>query len=298
MTNMTLGVAGRYKMEAVNADTGERRVVADWFDNLITDMGLNRLGSGGVCSYCLVGSGSTPPANSDTQLQTLVAATSTTQGGDGGIVTSPTAYRWARYVFRFGAGAAAGNLSEVGVNWNGSTTAIFSRALIKDGSGNPTTITILSNEYLDVTYELRVYPPAADVTFQRTISGQTYDCTLRAMGIGLTSPQNYLSSGASYTNSGYVNAYSGAIGSITGFPGGSQGGLNYTQDAYSNNSYAQTCVLTAGLSVGNFGAGGIQAIGFQNHLCSFQVGFSPAIPKDGTKILTLNVSVSWARRTA
>ena len=115
------------------------------------------------------------------------------------------------------------------------------------------------------------------------------------MGLGLLPPINIFSAGASYTNSGYMNAYSGALGTVTGFPSGSQASLTYSQNSYVNGSYAQTAVLSLGLNDGNFGAGGVVSVGFENQLCSFQVSFSPAIPKDATKVLTLNASISWSR---
>ena len=65
-------------------------------------------------------------------------------------------YRWAKVTWRFGQGVAAGNISEVGLGWGNSN--LWNRALIKDANGNPTTITVLSDEYLDVVSEIRDYP--------------------------------------------------------------------------------------------------------------------------------------------
>jgi hypothetical protein len=59
-------VAGYYKLEAVKLDKAgnevSRRVVADWFPNLITNQGLNRMGANAdYLSNCQVGSGSDAP---------------------------------------------------------------------------------------------------------------------------------------------------------------------------------------------------------------------------------------------
>lgn len=304
--NAETGVGGYFKFEAVNAETGERRVLADWFKNLITDQGLNRLGSGaGVFNYVLVGSGSNQPAFSDTQLQSFVAATGNTTGDTSGYVAGPPSYVWSRRTWRFGQGAAAGNLSEVGVNWNGaSSAAIFARSLIKDGNGNPTTITVLASEFLDVSYEFRLYPPQTDVTFQAVISGQVHNCVLRPAILSSNSggwgngwyPLNFAGAGPSFTNFGYNATYSGPIGTPTGTPSGNGGGaFNYSTNSYVNNSYAATGVLSFGLNDGNV-PGGIKSLVFQNYLGTFQVEFSPNIMKDANKLLNLNVQVSWARR--
>lgn len=297
-----VGIGGFFKFEAVNAETGERRLLADWFKNLITDQGMNRLGSGGGVSHVLVGSGSTPPANSDTQLASHVAVTGNVTANTSGYVAGPPYYVWTRYTWRFAQGAAAGNLSEVGVNWNGATSgSMFSRALIRDGNGNPTTITVLASEFLDVTYELRVYPPQTDVTFQATISGQTYNCTLRPSQLSNQStgwvPSFFAGGGTDYQQLGYTAVYSGSLGPVTDSPSGSVAntGSSYTTGAYSNNSFQRDGSLAMGLNDGNL-AGGIKVFVFQNRIGTFQVEFTPAIPKTNAQLLTLNMRVSWARR--
>jgi hypothetical protein len=304
MTNgAEVGIGGYFKLEAVNAETGERRVLADWFKNLITDIGLNRMGSAGFISHCYVGSGSTPPANSDTQMQSFVAVAGSVQAYTNGYTAGPPFYGWVRQTWRFSQGAAAGNLSEVGIGW--STThsgALYSRSLIKDGNGNPTTITVLASEFLDVTYEFRVYPPQSDSTFQVTISGQTYDCTLRAARVSSTSTGlpvgNLISTGVQYQpNFGGSEVYSGTLGAATSSPTGGTGiNLNgYTNSTYVSNSFQRNGTLALGLNEGNI-AGGIKCLGFQTLIGGFQVQFTPNIMKDATKLLTFNLRVSWARR--
>lgn len=305
--NAEVGVGGYFKIEAVNAETGERRVLADWFKNLITDQGLNRLGTGAnVCTYVLVGSGSNPPAFSDTQLQSFVAVTQNVNGSDvSGYVAGPPSYVWSRRKWRFNQGAAAGNLTEIGVNWNGSSSAaLFSRSLIKNGNGDPTSITVLASEFLDVTYELRLYPPQADVIFQTVISGQVHDCVLRPALLSSNSggwgngwnPMNFANAGPFYTTFGSSHVYSGPIGTPTGLPSGDlAGSLNYGNGSYANNSFAMPGTVSAGLNDCNL-VGGIKSLVFQNYLGTFQVQFTPNIMKDATKILSLNLQVSWARR--
>src|SRR5690606_31940294 len=55
---VTHGLCGRFKLEAERPD-GQRRLLADWFPNLITNAGLNRIGtSSGWLTACAVGTGS------------------------------------------------------------------------------------------------------------------------------------------------------------------------------------------------------------------------------------------------
>lgn len=128
------------------------------FHNLVLDAGLDRLSVGSAIGRVCVGSGNSNPVISQTQLDAFIASTTTSQGSDTGgkqITTEPY-YLWSRRTYRFGEGVAAGNLSEIGLGW--SNTNLFNRALIRDANGNPTTITVLADEFLDVVVELRVYP--------------------------------------------------------------------------------------------------------------------------------------------
>lgn len=301
----TVQLAGRFKFEAVNEETGERRLLADWFDNLILDQGLNRLGQTppGILSWMHVGTGSAAPTASDTQLQSLLATSNNSQGGSGSYVAGPPAYVRSTQTIRFNAGTATGNLSEVGVGWSGTASHLFSRALIKDGGGTPTTITVLPSEALDVTYELRVYPPA-DVTGSITISGTTYAYTIRPQQINsssfwVASAWSSYGPSAGYTTGSHTWAYNGAIGSATGSPSGSSYGSGASivaSGSYSNNSYQRSVTMTFGLNDANL-AGGIRCVSVPCYGSStWQIEFIPSIAKVNTNVLTLNFMLSWARR--
>lgn len=328
---LNVSVGGRFKIEAVRPD-GTRRVVADWFDNLILNQGLdhlavtsNRAWFNGEISmttwalYAHVGSGNSTPLATDTGLQTPVATSGTRQGtntwGNSGGV--PDWYFWWRTTTRFAVGAAAGNLSEVGVGWGAAGADLFSRALIKDQFGNPITITILSDEILDVTYEFRLYPPATDSTFNVTISGTTYSCTSRAwLYKGAGSPGNsktYAWEAGVLLNKGVAKSlvtqdYGNSItcgfhesdalvplSTTANIPGAVAEYFGGTVGAYTAGSYTLTFTNSADLNAANFTTGiGMfcPAIG----LGMWQISFTPKIPKDATKVLTLNWQVSWSRR--
>jgi hypothetical protein len=305
--NVQAEVAGFFKIEAINEETGERRVLADWFPNLILDQGLNRLGNRSqvsILAACQVGAGSTPPTTTDTQLETFVASTATVVGSNGGNISSSPYYSNVQVVYRFAQGTAAGNLSEVGVGWNTSSTgSLFSRSLIKNSSGVPITITVLPGEALDVTYEFRLYPPLVDNTFSVNISGTNYDCIMRAAGV--TGSNNWSAGYLSTYGTGYGSfggtqtlAYDGPIGSITAFPSGngwSIYNLPLSTNAYSNNSYQSDGQMVLGLGNAVF-ATGIRSVAIPLYAMYFQCQFTPAIPKLTTQILTLNFRLTWARR--
>ena len=300
-------IRGWYKLEAVNSTDGRRRFLAE-FPNLITTLGANNYASvATVFGCCLVGSGSAAPTVGDTGLQTFVAGTNS--NGPAGITTSqsgtagPTYWGSLVVQYAFATGAAAGNLSEVGV---GSTTTngnLFSRALILDGGGAPTTITVLSTEALYVTYTLQQYAPTADVTGNVTIAGTVYAYTLRAANAGSAT---WAPGGAGFNhNSGALsigttqqNATNGAIGALTASPTGTSAAADgVVNNSYSSGSFQLTHTASWSITVGNL-SGGISALLFQPGTHGeYQIGFSPAIPKDASHVLTLNVGHSWAINT-
>ena len=171
-------VAGRYKLVATKLD-GRTRVIADWFENLILENGLHQaaIQASGYLTTCSVGTSSVEPNINHTALGLRIATTTDIFSIVGGAQPTPPYFGWVRKTFRFATGTAAGTLAEVGVGW--SADSMFSRSLIKDSNGNPTTITILSDEILDVIYELRLYAPTNDTVGEVTGNGTTYTITAR-----------------------------------------------------------------------------------------------------------------------
>lgn len=304
MSGINIGLSGHFKLIAVNADSGEERVVADWFDNLITNIGLNRIGTDSYGGYCFVGSGSTAPTVNDQVLATFVAETSNQIATEFGAATTAPYYGWERVKYRFEQGAAAGNISEIGVGWLDSSGGwpypkkLFSRTLVKDGGGNPTTVTILPSEYLDVIHEVRMYAPTADVTGQITISGVVHDYILRACNVtngqlGYWRPNR--GNGVVPGTYAGVWAHPGDIGDVTGSPTGYES-ISVTSQPYVNNSNERLLTLVAGLDIANF-AGGIRCLSFGGiNTGMWQIQFTPKIAKNNTKVLNVTFKVTWARR--
>ena len=298
--NEKIRMEGFYSFKVSNSK-GESRdlsgIIAEDHKNLILDVGLNALGTTSVVSACKVGTGVTPVAVSQTDLATPLAITSTLQSSSTGRNSTAPYYTWGRRTFRFNQGAAAGNLTEVGVTY-GDGSSLFSRALIVDSGGNPTTLTILADEWLDVTYELRIYQDLADKTFNITLLGVDHVVTVRPANVTSNPSSNsyFFNHFISwYTTWAQCSHYNGTIGTITGSPSGegsSAGGVSY--GAYSQNSLQRSIIYGVGLNDANL-SGGIQSTLIYTDKCSWQVGYSPAIAKDSFKTLTMNYTLSWGR---
>lgn len=298
-------VAGRYKIEKViNAGTAlEYKVpLTGWFDNLITNKGLDFFGvlSTGTPVYtnmCMVGSSNTAPANTDLAMGSLLGFTNTKQSSTFSNSSSPDYYKRGVIVYRFPAGTGTGNISEVGVGTTTTSGNLFSRALVLDINGNPTTITKLSDEILDVTYEFRVYPVLTDVTGSITLTGNkgaTYNYTGRVSSattvmagyMGNPHPLIYIALG--------VTAYTGSIGAVTSVPTGTPSTGGSTIPAYVNGTYNTNFTISFSVSQGNL-TGGIKSILLVGTQMDWQFEFNNAIAKTASDTLSITGNVSWGR---
>ena len=363
---------GRYKLR-VHDGRGNNRLETDWFDNLITDNGLNLIGeTKDFLANFSVGSGSTAPANTDAALVSEVVTTGSTQPGEGSyegtVSRSIDAVQRKCSIIReyeFGEGVAAGNLSEIGIGWY--NTNLFSRALILDGAQSPTTITVLSNEFLTVTYELIVNQPTTDFSALISVDA-TGTATAAHAGTQLTdSAASFLTTAAvgdtihnitdgssavitsvdsdtqithgalsggaendwdvaeSYRINGwqvtgrmmranntsywglYTKLWAPQSRGVPEFPRIFDGAIGATVDDYPAGSWANATSVTADPYVASSHvrsadafwdiAANHEAESMSMHMGIgyFQFGFSPPIPKDNTKTLTVNLQIAWAR---
>lgn len=314
MINICSGVSGCFKVERYKADCfGDpifetRELVADWFDNLILNGGINRLGVASfheVSSRIFVGSGNSEPDPSQTGLDDLIGSASVVTRVDGAQVSSEPFYLYLRSVARFPVGVAAGNISEIGAGWSGG---MFSRSLILDEDGNPATITVLADEVLDVSYEIRLYPDTSDYTGSVEIGGVVYDYLARCANMGVISGATGWkftvsgSSGGGSWGRNTAQAYNGLISDVLGAPTGSSsssdsgsGGLSYD-----DGSFIGRVIARWGLSNGNL-SGGVRSILICVGWSVWQIQFESrvdgsAIPKDSTKEMSFTVSHGWSRR--
>lgn len=294
-----IGLSGEYRLVVRRVVDGGVTRDTGWIPNLITNAGLNRLGSGGWSGWCHIGTGTTAPAVGDVALAVQAASTNSTAPGGGNSNSGSPLYRTtATLVYRFNAGQLNGNYTEVGISWSNST--LWSRALIVDGGGSPTSITVTSSEFLDVFYRLTMVPDLTDHNYSCTIQGVNYGVTRRASWVGSAGAWNPNRSGAwipaGGQGSNIISAYSGTLGAVTGFPSGTQAtkGGSPSVGAYVNNSYTRTSSVSIALGELNV-PGGIKSIAVDDSVGSWQHQFSPVIPKDDTKVMSLSFSMSWGR---
>lgn len=300
MKNTSL--AGQYRMvitkpDGMTIDTG-------WFDNIITDIGLDRLGNGNSSAgYCRVGTGSSVPAASQQNLDNQIAVSASNPFSSSQINEGAPLYRTTHvFTYTFAQGAVVGNITEVGIGWATTGTTLFSRALIVDGSGNPTTITLVSFDQLTVYYRVRLTPALTDTTGSIVLGGTTYNYTTRPCSVGTFGSVQYLFSGDNFSYISTVNAYQAGstLGTITAVNpnySGTPSSGTLTQGTYVSGSFYRDAIVSFSVSQGNL-PGGIQVLlfywgGYSTQ--KYQMAFNNPIPKDSTKTFTLTMRYSWGR---
>ena len=303
---MNLGLAGKYtiyKQKVAMKDgiplldengnqvlLGEQEKVAE-FENLITNNGLDLIGKSAACNYMIVSSDNTIPSITDTTINILGVTQLDGTGNSNVNKNVTTAPYWVSYqrVKRFGAGVGTGNIAKIAISNNSTGTDLFSIALVKDGNGNPTTITKLADEILDVSYELRQYINTEDTATTITISGKTHNVTSRIWGLGSWGA-NWVNSVARFDGIGITETnLVGITSSISGV------GISFNRDAYEVGSY-KLVVRPNSISIGtgNF-ATGINTV-FTTQGILYQFGINPPILKKNTQTLQLPpITISFGR---
>jgi len=308
MINLHAGLEGEYRMvitrgDGTTEDTG-------WFPNVILNQGLDRLGdSAGIAimRYAQVGSGNAAPAFTQTSLQTYVAGGLSSPDSQASSFTndgSPLYRTTLTYTFVFTQGSVIGNITEVGCGWGSSGATLFSRALILDNLGSPTSIALVAIDQLTVYYRLRIAPVVTDTFGSVTLNSINYNYTMRlSTAASFAMVQFLLNSSSNFSmaqSNGFTPYPAGSVlGPITGSPSGSSGTQGtVTTSTYSLGTYYRDSTFTFSISQGNV-AGGIQCIKFtwpQTYsVINFQARFDNPIPKDNTKVLTLVLRYSWNR---
>lgn len=276
------------------------------FKNLVTDAGLNALGNSAASSlarYCRFGTGSIPPSVEQTSLISPIGVIKDYQrnisSGNSGIAPW---YNYRRREWIFNPGDVSGNLTEIGFfnSGNFSSAVMFSRALIKDELGNPTTLTILPDEYVYVTYELRAYVgDLTDVQAEIELGGITYNLNIRKYKINEDYQSIWGPDNSPYANnSPYVYAspeQAGLTGNVPYTTRVSMGGSG-TLQTYVSNSLKRSFVTTSSPSQANIPGGfnQILATGFSDY-AGFSIFFDKMVPKDTEKTMSFTITTSWSR---
>src|SRR5690606_16604790 len=258
-----------------------------------------------LCGRFVVGSGSAEPQFTDTALQNPVAFASANPV----LVSESSNYErgWYEITVRhqFGQGQAAGNLSEIGIQRTSTSGPLWSRALILDGQGNPTTITVLPDDYLTCYYTLRIMIPKEDVVFNINVDyGEDGIVPTVVTGRPLNADSSSVFDGwglqtaATSSNGGaYLQFYTGGLAAPTASaPLGSSIGSrtsNFSTVPYVPDSFERYITRTNGLNEHN--SQELRTASLHALMGAWQIEFDPPLQKNNTQTMQVTFGYSWAR---
>lgn len=292
--------SGEYQVQVLKADRTVR-YHSHWMPNIVTNAGLDRVGSGdNFLRNCYVGTGTVVPQVTDSALEQEVAGTSNRKDASSGrLMEAPYGGRY-QASWEFDLGEVVGNMSEVGIGW--SSGGLFSRALFVDTNGEPTTITVLDDEILYVTYRLFNYAPQADETFTFSTPSGTRTAVVRPADLGNGSS---ISGWGIRSGSGAAEGISfrygcwardGALSDEFSTPtGASSEDSGGTVKPYDVGSYYRDTEYYWSLDKANF-ATGISAFLFKTGgLGAYQFSVDPPFMKTSADILSMTFRTQWGR---
>lgn len=285
LPTMVTRVETIFKIRVYDKD-GNLKQETPEFNNIVLNQGLARLGVGAIETYCRVGSGSSTPEATQTQLDQQVASTSNITETSYSVNVA-RGYNYITRKYRFDTGVAAGNLTEVGVGWGSTGATLYNRAMIRDTSNNPTTVTVLADEVLDIFVELRSYTPLTTSRAPITISGTVYEIYYKPL---ITNKSSAFSS-AYQCNS--ATGYTGAIQDTNSYPAGASDNFGVTNNAYVPGSLERSFSIYWGLNQGN--AAPLKTVVIETPYCTYQAQIEPPIPKTAETVLKLSFKVGWGR---
>lgn len=165
VSKIKTGLFGEFKLEKYK--NGQLESATPFFHNHITDMGIYHMMSeqsydnngndfDGYMCYCYVGTGTSEPSDSDQWLEQEVA------GAEGWDIVDTGYDEGGGYIYqvaeyRFEPSSVIGEISEVMIGSSKNQNICFSRELIRDTNGNPTTFELDEGTELRVYYQFRIY---------------------------------------------------------------------------------------------------------------------------------------------
>lgn len=276
--------------------------------NLITNTGMDWFGTStdwsgtvGLGNHCRVGGGSAEPAFTNTALASQVAVVTGPSGGfSWGTGTYLNAAVYSR-TYTFAVGAAAGNLTEIGLS-NGAAANLLTRSLFKDPGGSPVVVQVASDEQLIVNYRFIFRADTADKVFNPPPTSPTptsYTLTLRPMNLGSGSLNagGLLGAGISGINQSYYYGASSALGPITGSPTGTYGGHSAATigtETYVTGSFERVTTYTLQTTAANVADLGVIVFGGSVPF-TWQLGISPRMTKVAPETVKITILNKWAR---
>ena len=308
---MQVGLHGEVKVIVKRAD-GTVRLDTGFFPNVITNLGLDAIGNNhNLFDYCAVGGGNSTPLNTNTKLDNFLAVGSPISSEskyDYDPVRDTEFYKCSRTVgYRF-EGLDNKNISEVGLvgDYASGQHPAYTRTLIKNSAGEPTVITVLSGEILELQYRLwQVFDVKdKDQVVTAMIDGVEvpFNVKIRLAGVGgnLGGSWSYAAVvGAHLTFQGnnYHRFGTGELGEITGQNSGLTNVYGLSWEAYQPSTYKRKFYVNASITEA---VHPIRSFLFFTGLGAYQVRFGTVdgdlpIDKTNQDILQLGFEMSWGR---
>lgn len=305
-----LKTGAEYMLIVRKSASGREVSRSGWSSNLVTQNGIDLcLGNTGSPQFNVeVGAGNAPPQLSDTNLQSYLARTTNFLGGGDTVYQTLSEPFWARqeWTARFASGTFDNaNISEVGMTQN-ITNTLYSRALVVDANGNPASVTVQSDEFLDVLVRHTLVMGTSTGTFNQLILGESepFEYAIRPISmsgagnwggnsgnVGRRLPLVQFNTNASYT---YANAsLAGAnandmIGTRINLA--NNGGL---REPYVAGDNVAKLRINYDLDRGNH-ANGLSGIKLNFSTFVVQILLTPAVPKINTQTYYIDLDVSMS----
>ena len=308
---MQVGLYGEVKVIVKRADDTVR-LDTGFFPNVITNLGLDAIGNDNdLFNFCAVGGGNSTPLNTNTKLDNFLAVGSPISSEskyDYDPVRDTEFYKCSRTVgYRF-TGLDNKNISEVGLVGDDRPElhSAYTRTLIKNSAGEPTVITVLSGEILELQYRLwQVFDVKdKDQVVTAMIDGVEvpFNVKIRLAGVGgnLGGSWSYAAVvGAHLTFQGnnYPQFGTGELGEITGQNSGLTSVYGLSWEAYQPSTYKRKFYVNASITEA---VHPIRSFLFFTGLGAYQVRFGTVdgdlpIDKTNQDILQLGFEMSWGR---
>ena len=305
---MQVGLYGEVKVIVKRAD-GTVRLDTGFFPNVITNLGLDAIGDNrDLFRFCAVGGGNSTPLNTNTKLDNFLGVgsqISSVSKYDYDPVRDTKFYKCSRTVgYRF-MGLDNKNISEVGLvsNDDPGQHSAYTRTLIKNSNGDPTVITVLSGEILELQYRLwQIFDVKdKDQVVTAMIDGVEVpvNVKIRLAGVGGWSYNTVVGQGIAHNGYNYPQFGTGEIGEITGAISEPAGGYHIAMDwgAYQPSTYKRKFYVNMPITDA---VHPIRSFLFFTGLGAYQVRFGTVggdlpIDKTGQDILQLGFEMSWGR---
>lgn len=295
---MNLRFSGAYQVRVLRPD-GSIRMETEFFDNLITNQGLDVYGGVGSVSVLWVTNGTTPPSVTDTTLSgTILGYSGSGSAANTGQTATLPNYAELTFTHTFAVGGVIGTITELGRGAGGPSTVntLFSRALIVNSGGTPISITLTATDQLVIVYKIRAYIPDDDVIASMDVNGVTTNLTIRPMLVSNAAIWGASIATLSFDGS-QSGVHTGAIGSRTGVPAGTFTSCSSVTNAtYVPGSYARAFSMIWLPAKGAFTAASFRAGQASGQPAGgWQVSLSPSIIKTNLQTLRIEGELSWSR---